>query len=67
MPPNPRSCDYNGDNGGGAYTASARHSGNVNMMMADGSVRTIRGSVNLTVWWALGSRGGNEVISQGDY
>ena len=67
MTPNTWNCDYNGDNGGGAYTALSRHPGAVNLAMADGSVRGVRNSVSSVVWWGLGSKDGGETISQGDY
>ena len=38
MPPNTWSCGYGGDNGHGAYTASSRHNGSVNVLFADGAV-----------------------------
>jgi prepilin-type processing-associated H-X9-DG protein len=63
MPPNTQSCSWNGDAGYGAITASSHHSGGVNMSMADGSVRFAKNSVNLTAWWAIGTRAGGEVVS----
>ena len=64
MPPNAQSC---GDNDGtgrlAAATASSRHPGVVNVLMADGSVKAIKSTINVQTWWALGSRGGGEVIS----
>jgi hypothetical protein len=35
--------------------------------MADGSVKFIKDTVNLQTWWALGTRGGGEVISADGY
>ncbi|MDR3633159.1 MAG: DUF1559 domain-containing protein [Isosphaeraceae bacterium] len=43
--------------------ASSRHPGGVNVLNADGSTRFIKNSIALTTWWALGTRGGAEVIS----
>jgi len=66
MPPNMWSCDTGASGGGGtqgAFTASSRHSGGVNMLMCDASVRFVKGTVNTTTWWALGTASGNEVIS----
>jgi prepilin-type N-terminal cleavage/methylation domain-containing protein/prepilin-type processing-associated H-X9-DG protein len=68
MTPNTWSCAVASDvNSGGAYTVSSRHSGMVNMLMADGSVRAIKNSIGQTVWWALGSRAGGEVLDQSSY
>jgi prepilin-type processing-associated H-X9-DG protein len=65
MPPNTWSCAWGGHWGdmGGAYTASSRHSGIVNMLLCDGSVKAIKNSIGMSVWWALGTRAGGEVIS----
>ncbi len=62
MPPNTRSCGF--------FTAlravmppSSRHSGGVNLLMGDGSVRFVKNSVNVATWRALGTISGGEVIS----
>jgi prepilin-type N-terminal cleavage/methylation domain-containing protein/prepilin-type processing-associated H-X9-DG protein len=47
--------------------ATSLHSGGANVLMADGSVHFIKGSVNRSIWWALGTRAGNEVISANSY
>jgi prepilin-type N-terminal cleavage/methylation domain-containing protein len=49
-----------------AVTARSFHPGGVSAMLMDGSVRFVRGSINLQVWRALGTRAGGEVISS-DY
>jgi len=43
--------------------ASSYHTGGVNVVMADGSVRFVRDEVNFAAWQAMGSRAGGEVIS----
>ncbi len=52
-----------------AYTAQASsyHPGGVNACMADGSVKFVKNSINRMTWWALGTRGGGEVISSDAY
>jgi prepilin-type N-terminal cleavage/methylation domain-containing protein/prepilin-type processing-associated H-X9-DG protein len=69
MPPNSWNCAWGGHWGdmGGAYTASSRHPGVVNLTMCDGSVKVIKNTININVWWALGTRGGGEVISADQY
>jgi prepilin-type N-terminal cleavage/methylation domain-containing protein/prepilin-type processing-associated H-X9-DG protein len=47
--------------------ASSRHSGGVNVMMADGSVRFVKDSINQQTWWALGTRNGGEIVSADSY
>jgi prepilin-type N-terminal cleavage/methylation domain-containing protein/prepilin-type processing-associated H-X9-DG protein len=43
--------------------ARSKHSGGVNLLLADGSVRFVSGTVNIEVWRGLGSRAGNEVLA----
>lgn len=68
MLPNTWSCSRGNspNNNGGAVTASARHSGGVNLGLADGSVRFVSNGINLATWRALASRSGNETID-GDF
>jgi prepilin-type N-terminal cleavage/methylation domain-containing protein/prepilin-type processing-associated H-X9-DG protein len=47
--------------------ASSNHPGGVNTLMADGSCRFVKDSVNLGTWWALGTRNGGEVVSADAY
>ncbi len=47
--------------------ATSSHPGGVNTMMADGSVKFIKNSINLATWWALGTIAGGEVISSDSY
>jgi prepilin-type N-terminal cleavage/methylation domain-containing protein/prepilin-type processing-associated H-X9-DG protein len=48
---------------GGATTASSRHPGGVNLALADASVHFAANEVDISVWWALGSRDGGETMS----
>lgn len=67
MPPNSRSCYFGGGSGHGFYdgdagiTPSSQHPGGVLAGLGDGSVRFISDSIDLSIWWALGSRDGGEV------
>lgn len=65
MPPNTRSCMFPPSRI--ATTAGSRHPGGVNVGMADGSVRFIKSTVNLSTWRALGTRNGGEVLSADSY
>ncbi len=47
--------------------ARSYHPGGVNVAMADGSVRFAKSTVAFTVWRALGTRSGGEVISADSY
>ncbi|HID22371.1 MAG TPA: DUF1559 domain-containing protein, partial [Planctomycetaceae bacterium] len=65
-------CDYNSwqegrDGGAGrptyaAITSRSYHSGSVNVLLVDGSVRTVNDSIDRTIWRALGTRAGGEVV-----
>src|SRR5262249_15955990 len=46
--------------------ARSNHSGGVNVLLADGSVRFVRDSILQQTWWALSPRSGGEVIT-GDF
>jgi prepilin-type N-terminal cleavage/methylation domain-containing protein/prepilin-type processing-associated H-X9-DG protein len=73
MPPNALSCvaanSWGGAPGGfnDAITATSNHSGGVNVCLCDGSVRFIKDTIGLNVWWALGSRNQGEMISADAY
>jgi prepilin-type N-terminal cleavage/methylation domain-containing protein/prepilin-type processing-associated H-X9-DG protein len=79
LPPNSASCILGGDNASnawGIYTPSSYHTGGVNVLMADGSVRFIGNNIDagnygagtpasFGVWGALGTIAGNETV--GDF
>jgi len=50
-----------------AITARSYHSGGVNALLADGSVRFVKDSINGWTWRALGSVAGGEVVSADAY
>ncbi|MFO0887617.1 MAG: DUF1559 domain-containing protein [Isosphaeraceae bacterium] len=66
MTPNSIACLYsiNGiTNGNGAMPPMSRHSGVVNVLFGDGTVRAVKTSIAPATWWAIGSRDGGEVVS----
>ena len=50
-----------------AWVFSSRHSGGVNVVMCDGSVKFIKNSINLYSWWSLATIAGGEVLSADAY
>ena len=65
MPPNTWSCGSGQEDG--AFTASSRHPGAVNVLFADGSTCAVKQTVAVQVWWSLGTRAGGEVVSSDSY
>ncbi len=53
--------------GDGAMNPTSNHPGGVNVAFMDGSVHFIKNSINLTTWWALGTRSRGEIISSDQY
>jgi prepilin-type processing-associated H-X9-DG protein len=43
--------------------ARSRHSGGVNVLLGDGSVRFVRNTISLTTWRTLGTMNGGEVLN----
>ncbi|MDG3005522.1 DUF1559 domain-containing protein [Paludisphaera mucosa] len=61
------SCSNCGSDFGHLFVNSSNHSGGINTLMADGSVRFVKDSVNQQSWMALGSGNGGEVVSSDSY
>ncbi len=58
------------DDGGPTYsavTSRSHHPGGVNALFADGSVHTIKDSINFQTWRGLGTVNGGEVLSSDSY
>ena len=54
----------NGDTTARVNTARSRHSGGVNAVYGDGSVRFVPNSINLLAWQAMGSMDAGEVVAE---
>jgi prepilin-type N-terminal cleavage/methylation domain-containing protein/prepilin-type processing-associated H-X9-DG protein len=64
LPPNDHSCTVGGGAvQEGAFTASSHHASAVNVVFADGHLRAIPSSIDLSVWRAIGTRNGGEILS----
>ncbi len=71
-PPNTLTCGGTGFPGTMTNMAmqvppSSLHSGGVNVLMCDGQVRFVSSSVDLVIWRAIGTRRGEEVVSNNQY
>jgi prepilin-type N-terminal cleavage/methylation domain-containing protein/prepilin-type processing-associated H-X9-DG protein len=72
VPPNSPQHPWNscGDANIGTSTfdnSTSYHPGGANVLLGDGSVRFIKGTINMSIWWALGTRAGGEVISSDSF
>ncbi len=47
--------------------AASQHSGGANALMSDGSVRFIKDSIAMNIWWGIGTRANGEVVSSDAY
>jgi len=63
LSPNDHTCLNGSAYQQGAWTAGSRHPGGANVVFADASARSVRRTVDLAVWRALGSRDGGETVS----
>jgi len=51
----------------GSSSPTSLHPGGIDMAFSDGSVKFIKNTINLTTFWAIGSRDGSEVVSGDAY
>jgi prepilin-type N-terminal cleavage/methylation domain-containing protein/prepilin-type processing-associated H-X9-DG protein len=67
LPPNSPSCIVetdDRDNRNGVYSATSRHTGGVQVLMADGTVKFVSENIDLGTWRALGTRAGGETVGE---
>ncbi len=72
VPPNSpqhtwNSCSQSNIGTSAFNNAGGYHPGGANILVADGSVRFIKSSINQLTFWALGTRAGGEVISSDSF
>jgi prepilin-type processing-associated H-X9-DG protein/prepilin-type N-terminal cleavage/methylation domain-containing protein len=73
LPPNSQYPNCNLESWGGdfdapgMYNLSSYHPGGANVAFADGSVRFVKSTTNMTVIWSLGSRAGGDIVSSDSY
>jgi prepilin-type N-terminal cleavage/methylation domain-containing protein/prepilin-type processing-associated H-X9-DG protein len=58
--PNSRSCAFPPSNC--SMSANSAHSGGLNLVMCDGSVRFVSNNISIITWRAMGTRNGGEVL-----
>ena len=63
LPPNHPRCKNGKSYLLGAYTSGSMHPGGANTLFADGHVHFSSNSTDRTLWQALGSRNGSEILS----
>ncbi len=65
--PNTNHCHYVllNSHGDFAITPSSNHPGGIQLLLADGHTRFVNDQIDANVWWALGSRNGEDLI--GDF
>jgi prepilin-type N-terminal cleavage/methylation domain-containing protein/prepilin-type processing-associated H-X9-DG protein len=56
-------CGVNSADHSDITNATSYHSGGANALFADGSVKFIKSSIAMNIWWALGTRSNGEVVS----
>ncbi len=69
FPPNQPSCNFGSDDWDGQVivTATSRHPGGVNLLLADGSVRFVKNTIDLRIWQALATIAGGEITGADQY
>jgi len=67
LPPNGPSCLNNGSLDDPILTAGSYHGRGVHVAYADGHVQFVRDAIALSIWRALSTRAGHEVVAGGDY
>lgn len=67
LTPNANTCMNSGEPPKGAWTATSNHPRGVNVLFADGHIHWIKNTINISVWRALGTRNGGELIPSDSY
>jgi prepilin-type N-terminal cleavage/methylation domain-containing protein len=63
--PNPENPPYAAPTSGYTYkSARSRHPGGVNVIMGDSSLRFVQNDIALSIWRAMGTMNGSEIISE---
>jgi prepilin-type N-terminal cleavage/methylation domain-containing protein len=67
LPPGGHSCTNGGDLIYGAFSAGSYHAAGLNVLFSDGHSRFLKNSINISIWRALSTPAGNEVVSEEMY
>jgi prepilin-type N-terminal cleavage/methylation domain-containing protein/prepilin-type processing-associated H-X9-DG protein len=60
-------CGRNASSRAVLSNADSYHPGGVNVLFGDGSVKFVKDSIGINVWWALGTKDNSEVIGSDSY
>ncbi len=67
MPPGNHTCLNGSAHQTGAWTAKSNHGEGVYVLMADGHVAWVKETITTSVWRALGSRNGGELVRDSEF
>ena len=62
-----RYAAYTGTDSSNFVPPTSAHSGGVNMLFCDGSVKFIKDSISRATWWSLGTMSNAEVVDASSY
>jgi len=61
-------CSPTGSGSASSFSeADSYHTGGINCLMGDGSVKFLKNSINQRTWWSLGTKGNGEIVSADAY
>jgi prepilin-type N-terminal cleavage/methylation domain-containing protein/prepilin-type processing-associated H-X9-DG protein len=74
VPPNSTQYNWGACKSGGGgvddaeyVNANSNHPGGCNVLFGDGSVKFVKSTVAWQIWWSLGTKAGNEIVSSDSY
>ncbi len=65
--PGENSCTNAGGINDGAFSSSSYHEGGSNVLFADGHTKFVKSTVSRSLWRAIGTRSGNEIVATEEF